>query len=307
MVIVENVQQNEAAFDNVVLTVGSFDGVHKGHQAILEQVVQKAKEIDGTPAILTMNPHPREFFAPDNAPNLLTSFDKKAALLEELGIEILFVLHFDQATADMTPEDFIQNILHEKCQAAHIIVGHDCHFGKGAKGDFEMLRTWGEKLGFEVEEISQVIIEAERVSSTLIRERVLQGDLETVRKLLGRPYSVTGTVSRGRGIGEQLGFPTANVQPDHSAIPAQGVYFAETVVDGVAMPSAVNIGIAPTIRHADVTIETHILEFKDDIRGKEIEVVFYERIRPEKKFPSKEALIEQIAADVSSAKSYFGI
>jgi riboflavin kinase/FMN adenylyltransferase len=305
MIVVENVQQIEDTFDNVVLTVGSFDGVHKGHQTILRQVVQEAKEKNGTPAVLTMDPHPREFFAPDNAPNLLTSLEKKAALLEELGIEVLFVLPFNQTTADMTPELFIQEILHEKCQAARMIVGHDCRFGKAAKGNFELLQTWGEKLGFEVEEISQVIIEAERVSSTLIRERVLQGDLKTVEKLLGRPYSVTGTVSKGRGIGEQLGFPTANVQPDHSAIPAQGVYFAETVVDGVAMPSAVNIGIAPTIRHADVTIETHILDFKGDIRGKEIEIVFYERIRPEKKFASKEALIEQISADVQSAKAFF--
>jgi len=307
MKIINDVQKINSTFENVVLTVGSFDGVHKGHQTILQQVVDTARECKGTPAVLTMEPHPREFFAPDNAPNLLTSLEKKAALLEEFGVEVLFILPFDDTTANMIAEDFIQHILYEKCQASHVIVGHDCRFGQGAKGDFDLLQAWGKKLKIEVDEISQVVVESERVSSTLVRERVLQGDLETVKKLLGRRYSVTGTVSTGRGIGEQLGFPTANVQPDHSAIPAQGVYFAETIVDGVAMPSAVNIGIAPTIRHADVTIETHILEFKDDIRGKEIEIVFHERIRPEKKFSSKEALIEQIAADVQAAKQFFGI
>ncbi|MFP6614822.1 MAG: bifunctional riboflavin kinase/FAD synthetase [Candidatus Hydrogenedentota bacterium] len=306
MQIIEDVLKTDKTYDNVVLTVGSFDGVHLGHQHILKDVVERAKEISGTPALLTMQPHPREYFAPDNAPNLLTSFDKKLSLLEEAGIEVVYVLPFDADTADIEPEVFIEMVLRDHCHASALIVGYDCRFGRKARGDFAMLQAFAAEMNFDVKEIAPVIVESERVSSTLIRERILQGDLETVELLLGRKYSVAGKVERGRGIGKTIGFPTANVRPYHTAIPAQGVYIAESVIDGKAYPSAVNIGIAPTIRNEDITIEAHLLDFDRDINGSEIEVLFHKRVRPEKKFSGKEALIEQIGRDVEAVRAYFG-
>lgn len=306
MQIVDDVLNSDTVFPNVVLTVGSFDGVHRGHQHILRDVVERTKEIGGTPALLTMQPHPREYFSPDSAPNLLTSFEKKIALLEEAGIEVVFVLPFNEKTADIEPEVFIETVLRDHCHAVSLIVGYDCRFGRRARGDFAMLQAFAPDMGYDVKEIAPVIVESERVSSTLIRERILQGDLDAVEQLLGRKYSVVGKVESGRGIGKTIGFPTANVRPYHTAIPAHGVYIAQSIIDGEAYPSAVNIGIAPTIRNEDITIEAHLLDYDRDISGSEIEILFHKRVRPEKKFSGKEALIEQIGRDVEAVRAYFG-
>jgi len=302
---VPDIRAGVSKYRDVVLTVGSFDGIHRGHRLIIDRVTAIARERGGTPAVLTMKPHPREFFSPENAPNLLTSDAKKAQLLAEAGVKVLFVLPFDRRTADMEPEQFIEVLLRSHCDARTIVVGHDCRFGKGARGDVTMLRALGGKLGYAVEEVPPLILGAERVSSTLVRERILQGDLAGAQVLLGRAYSLTGVVVRGRGIGITLGFPTANVRPHHSAVPAQGVYIAEALVDGVRHPSAVNIGIAPTIRQEDLTIEAHLLDFSGDLVGKDIEIVFLERLRSEKKFRGREELQEQIARDIESARAHF--
>lgn len=305
MRVIEDVLQAEQEFEGLAMTVGSFDGIHLGHQAILDAVVAASKEMNGTAAVLTMDPHPREFFSRDHAPNLLTSTKKKFQLLENAGIDVVFVLKFNRETADIEAADFIKRILHDRCHAKAVVVGHDCRFGKGALGDFELLRDSGPEYGFGVRQIPPLFVESERVSSTLIRERILQGDLDAVERLLGRKYSLTGEVVAGRGLGATIGFPTANIKPDHSAVPAQGVYIAEVVIDGTRHPAAVNIGIAPTIRQEDLTIEAHILDFDQDIRGAEIEVVFHQRIRPEKKFPNVEALVEQIHRDVEETQRHF--
>ncbi len=305
MQIIENVHTTDQTFPHVVLTVGSFDGVHLGHQRIIEQVIQRAIELEGTPALLTMCPHPREFFSPDNLPNLLSSFDKKMALLEEAGIEVVFIMPFNAETAVIDPEVFIKDILCDRCHIRSLIVGHDCRFGNNAQGNFTLLESMAPQLGYEVHEIAPVLIDTERVSSTLIRERILAGDLPAAQKLLGRPYSISGKVTHGRGIGKTIGFPTANIHPYHTAIPAQGVYIAESIIHGKRYPSAVNIGIAPTIRNEDYTIESHILDFSDDIHGAEIEVFFHQRLRTEQKFPDKDALIHQISTDVESVRAFF--
>jgi len=305
MDVIDDIRQSDTDYPNVVMTIGSFDGIHLGHRSILERVVSKAQEIDGTPTVLTMRPHPREYFSPEHAPNLLTSFKKKRQLLEEAGIQVLYILPFDKDTADMEPRTFVQEILSGHCHAKALVVGHDCRFGKGAKGNFEFLESAGPKYGFTVEEVPPLIVEAERVSSTLVRERIIQGDLEGAERLLGRNYSVLGEVLPGRGIGVTLGFPTANIKPYHSAVPAQGVYIAEAILDGRRIPAAVNIGIAPTIRQEDVTIEAHLLDFSEDLRGSEIEIVFHRRIRPEKKFGSREELQEQIGRDVEAVRAHF--
>lgn len=305
MKIYENLLEKILDTKDLVLTIGSFDGIHLGHRRILDKVVETARANGGTPAVLTMRPHPREFFSPQNAPNLLTTEARKIAILESAGIEAVCILDFNAAVAAISASEFVRAIIHETCHAKAVVVGHDCRFGRGAEGDITLLKRLGPEYGFTTEEVPPLIIDGERVSSTLIRERILQGDLQGVERLLGRKYSIVGEVVTGRGLGQKFGFPTANVQPHHSAIPAQGVYIAEARVAGETFPAAVNIGIAPTIRQEDLTIEAHLLDFDQDLCVKEIEVIFHDRIRPEKKFGSVDELIAQIGRDVNTVRQYF--
>ncbi len=305
MIVAENIRQTRVELPHVVLTIGSFDGVHLGHQRILQETAASAHAANGTAAVLTMRPHPREFFSPDHPPNLLTNDTKKLELLAQHGADAVFFLPFDEDAAQLEPEAFLTEILLDRCGARELVVGHDFCFGKGARGDFHFLEQQADRLGFAVKQVPPVLIDGERVSSTLVRERILSGDLEGARMLLGRRYSVMGKVLRGRGIGRSLGFPTANIQPYHTAIPAQGVYAAEVLYGDTPRAAAVNIGIAPTIRHDGETIEAHLLDFDTDITGQQLEVIFHHRLRPERKFPSREALVEQIGRDVAAIRAYF--
>ncbi len=305
MKVIENARETEVEFPHVVLTVGSFDGVHLGHRRVLDELVRVAGENRGTAAVLTMRPHPREFFSPGYAPNLLTSDDTKLRLLEEAGVEVAFLLGFAREVANLNPDAFVEEIILRRCRARTVIVGHDFRFGKHAAGNYEFLKQVAPAHGFEVRQVAPLIIEGERVSSTLIRERILQGDLDKAEAFLGRKYSVVGEVIPGRGIGAELGFPTANIEPRHSAVPAQGVYVAEAHTQGRRHRAAVNIGIAPTIRQEDIIIEAFLLDFHEDILGSDIEVVFHKRLRSELKFSSHEELAQQIRQDVDEVRRYF--
>lgn len=303
--IIDNILATETRFSGLVLTVGSFDGVHVGHREILRSVVSQAKERGGVAAVLTLKPHPREFFSPGHAPSLLTHDRKKWQLFEEAGIDVVFILPFDGSVASLEPEDFVQTILVDRCGVQAIVVGHDFRFGRQARGDFDLLHELAPKHGFAVSQVPPLLMDGERVSSTLIRERLLVGDLEKAAAFLGRPYSIVGEVVSGRQVGKTIGFPTANIEPHHSAIPAQGVYIARASVRGCVYPAAVNIGVAPTIRNEDMTIEAFLLDFDEDLEGCEIEITFLQRIRPEMKFPSVTELIAQIGRDVDTVRKYF--
>jgi riboflavin kinase/FMN adenylyltransferase len=254
---------------------------------------------------MTLRPHPREFFTPKHAPNILTAPSQKRQLLEQAGVDVLFVLPFNADVAAMDRRDFLEQIVLRRCNARSLIVGHDFAFGRGAAGNFEYLREVGPELGLAVRQVPALFHHGERVSSTLVRERVLQGDLEEAEAFLGRRYSIVGEVTRGRGMGRQLGFPTANIPPHNLALPAHGVYVAETLIDGVWRPSAVNIGIAPTLQHDSPVVEVYVLDFEGDLVGRELEVRFHRRLRPEKKYPSLEHLIAAIAEDVAAVRAYF--
>ncbi|MBX7257162.1 MAG: bifunctional riboflavin kinase/FAD synthetase [Candidatus Hydrogenedentes bacterium] len=303
--IVNDIRTHEVQFSGLVLTIGSFDGVHLGHRTILDEVLRQARARMGSSAVLTLKPHPREFFSPDHAPSLLTSESKKWQLFEQAGIDAVFVLPFDETVASLEPEAFVEEILVRRCRAESVVVGHDFRFGKRARGDFELLRNLASKSGFSVTQVEPLLMDGERVSSTLIRERLLLGDISKAEAFLGRPYSVVGEVVPGRHIGSSIGFPTANVRPHHSAIPAQGVYVAYTYLDGRAYPTAVNIGIAPTIRNEDMTIEAHLLDFSGNLEGREVEVAFLKRLRSEIRFPSVQDLIAQIQRDVAEVRAFF--
>jgi riboflavin kinase/FMN adenylyltransferase len=303
--IIENVLDHAPHPGGVVLTIGSFDGVHLGHRALLDRLAAEARASRLPAAVMTLRPHPRQFFNPENAPNILTSDGQKARLLGGMGVDTLFFLPFDATVANLDRAAFLEDIVVGRCGARKIVIGHDFRFGRGAQGTFEYLAETAPGLGMEVCQIDPLFAGGQCVSSTIIRERILQGELESVQGLLGRHYAIEGEVVRGRGIGKQLGFPTANVRPHNSAIPAHGVYAAEAIVDGRRWMAAVNVGIAPTIRQAEMTIEAHLLDFHGDLVGKVIEVVFHKRLRPEKKFPSLNALIEGIAADVAVVREHF--
>ncbi|MBN2309161.1 MAG: bifunctional riboflavin kinase/FAD synthetase [Candidatus Hydrogenedentes bacterium] len=302
MIVIDDVHTAHAPFPRLALTIGSFDGIHVGHRRILDQVVAQARAMDGTAAALTLRPHPRQVFAPSHAPNLLTSDAQKMRLFAEAGLDVVFVLPFTADTARLAPGLFLQQIIHERCRPAAIVVGHDFRFGEGARGDYEFLCQAAPRYGFSVTQVAPILIDGERVSSTLIRERILEGDLDEAAGFLGRPYSILGRVVPGRGIGSVLGFPTANIVPGDYVVPPHGVYAADVVIGPAPRPAAVNIGIAPTIRHEDITIEAYVLDFSESILEQDIEIVFRRRIRPEKKFASREELVQQIAVDVAEIR-----
>jgi len=303
--VVDDIRATHLDDANLVLTIGSFDGVHRGHHAILETVVRRAHTINGTSAVLTIRPHPREFFSPDHAPSLLTHSAKKLELFEHAGIGAMIFLRFNAEVAALEPEEFVREIILERCRAKAVVVGHDFRFGKNARGDFELLASLAPQFGFDVEQVPALLMDGERVSSTLIRERLLLGDLVKAESFLGRPYSLVGKVVPGRHIGTTIGFPTANIKPHHSAIPAQGVYVCEAKLGDKHFPAAVNIGVAPTIRNEDLTIEAFLLDFSGDIDGAEIELIFRKRLRSEIKFPTIQDLIAQINRDVEATRAFF--
>ncbi len=305
MRVVEDVSQVNSSFPHLVLTIGSFDGVHLGHRRILDEVTRSARTAGGSAAVLTLRPHPRQVFSPDHAPNLLTSESHKLRLIEEAGMDVVFFLPFGGEVAGMNRMDFLRCIILEHCGAREVVVGHDFRFGKDASGDYHFLCAQSAQCGLVVRQVPPLFIDGERVSSTLIREQILQGDLERAGAFLGRRFSMVGVVTPGRGIGAQLGFPTANIRPGDLVTPAQGVYVAEVRVGPRRYKAAVNIGVAPTIRHEDTILEAHLLGFSGNLEGQEIEVVFLKRLRPEKKFPSHDALMEQIGRDIEAVRTHF--
>ena len=305
MRVVADARRFEERFPHVILTIGSFDGVHRGHARIISRVVEEARARGGTAALMTLHPHPRVYFAPGNAPNILTCPGKKQQLLAEAGLDVLFVLPFNADVASMPREQFVEEIILARCHAEKLVVGHDFAFGKDALGSYDYLKEVAPQLGLEVEEVPPLIIAGERVSSTLVREAILQGDMAQAARLLGRPYSMLGEVARGRGIGRDLGFPTANIRPNTGAVPAHGVYAAKVRRRDAAHVAAVNIGVAPTIRQTDITIEAYLLDFDQDIVGESIEIEFHRRLRPEKYFSGREELMNAIASDVQAVWRYF--
>ena len=305
MRIIDDVRQCEEHFPHVVLTIGSFDGVHLGHRRIIDAVVRDARAVGGTAALMTLRPHPRQFFSPASAPNILTSDRKKEELLAAAGIDVLYILPFNAAVAGLDRAAFLADIVAGRCGAKKLVVGHDFNFGKGAKGNFEYLQEAAPLHGIEVEQAEALILDGERVSSTLVRELILQGDLERAERFLGRKYAIVGEVIKGRQMGRTLGYPTANIKPHNNAVPANGIYVAEAFFEGQRHLAAVNIGIAPTISHEDTVVEAYLLDFNSDLYGKELEIVLHKRLRPEKKFHSLETLIAAIDADVADTRKYF--
>ncbi len=288
----------------LVLAAGVFDGFHLGHRAVIDRALADAKAIGGTPIVMTFDPHPAAILRPENAPPLLTSTRHKLRLLGDAGVRHALVLEFTTAFAAKAPENFIAELAAACSPLREICVGVDWAFGKERAGNLTLLKSLGMKLGFDAIGISAVAVDGTPVSSTIIRAAVEEGALGIAARLLGRDFSVFGTVIEGRRLGRTLGFPTANVLPESEQLPPNGVYAVRVALHGKQHEGIANVGVRPTVASGDAQrlVEVHLFDFSEDIYGSDIEVIFHRFIRPEMKFPNLEALRVQIAHDIAAVR-----
>ena len=290
-----------------VLTIGNFDGVHLGHRALLAQLKDAAERENLLPTVLTFEPHPREYFAPDSAPARLSTLREKLEMIADAGIEAAYVGHFNARLAALSAEEFIERILVGCLRVKHLIIGDDFRFGANRRGDFDMLRQSGADYGFQVDAMGCVTLRGERASSSAVRDALAGGRMEHAARLLGRPYSIDGRVVHGEKMGRQLGFATANIRIKHDKPPLTGVFAVEVhgLADGPHQGVA-NLGIRPSANQvARPLLEVHLFDFSRDIYGAHLNVRFVHKIRDEARFPNLEALKAQIALDAESAKNHF--
>lgn len=297
LVFLENVERER----NTVLTVGTFDGVHAGHRAIIDTVVAKAKEKGARSVLVTFDPHPRNIINPgDDGIKLLTTLEERCEILEELGIDRMVVIPFDRDFSLLSSEEFIRDIIHKKIGVSEFVIGYDHHFGRNREGTIETIEKLGTELNFDSYVVSKHEVGKKTVSSTAIRNAISEnGNIEQATEFLQRPYRLNGTVVHGDKRGKEIGFPTANIKPEHvnKIIPKGGVYAVKVRINGSWFDGMMNIGTRPTFDGGQQTLEVHLFDFKEDIYGKEVQVRFFKRIRDEKKFSGKQELIEQLKAD----------
>ena len=291
-----------------VVTIGSFDGVHLGHQAILKQVISKANALEAASIAMTFEPQPQEYFSAQKAPARLMRLREKIEALLDFGIDHVVCLQFNNRLRNLTAEEFIQHVLVNGLRTQHLIVGDDFRFGCDRSGDFEMLVNMGRDRGFNVQDTETIEVDAERVSSTLVRQLLQQADFKRVGQLLGRPFSIKGRVTYGQQLGQKLGFPTANVNLNRYRAPLAGVYAVLVDIEGTAgrYRGAANVGVRPTI--GDIVkpiLEVHLLDFNQQIYGRRINVEFVRKIRDEQKFTTLENLAENIQKDVKKIREWF--
>src|SRR6266446_308231 len=285
------------------LAIGVFDGVHLGHQAVISTSAEHAQAANGTPVVVTFDPHPEKILRPEAAPHLLTATRHKIALIRDLGVEHLLIITFDKQFAATEPEDFVQQLVKHSKPLREICVGHKWSFGKNRRGNLELLNEFGARFDFGVVGIPPVTVNGELVSSTAIRQAVEGGDLAKAARMLGREYTILGTVVSGDDRGKKIGFPTANLSAHNEQFPPNGVYFAQAMLDGVIYPGVLNLGYRPTVSsEKDRVLEIHLFDFDRDIYGGDLEVRFVRYLRPEKKFESVDMLARQIALDVKQAR-----
>jgi riboflavin kinase / FMN adenylyltransferase len=293
-------------FPNPVLTIGNYDGIHIGHKQIIKRVREAAAEISGTSMLMTFNPHPLSVLKPDNHLGLITPIDIRKRLIEEHGIDVLLLLPFTDEFRLIDPEEFVREILVGRLGIKGLVVGFDFKFGKGGRGDTHILEHLSRQYGFFFEAVEAITFNNEKVGSNRIRKHIMSGDVKKAEFFLGRPYTIEGRVLKGYGRGGGIGFPTINIETDFEIIPKNGVYISEVEVDNKRYRSLTNIGYNPTFNNQDRSIETFILDFSDNLYGKEVSLYFHERIRDEIKFNNVDELINRINMDVKIAGLYFG-
>jgi len=289
--------------EEAAVAIGMLDGVHLGHQALLSHLLEVGEGL--TPVVLTFEPHPRALLTPEDAPAVITPISRKARLLADLGVEILAVADFTEEFSQLDPEEFCAQYLFTGLDAHLVAVAEGFRFGVGGSGAVSDLRRFGRLMGFDVEPISPAMDGDKKVSSSTIREAIADGDVALANAQMGRPHRVTGTVVEGRRVGQEIGFPTANLEIDEGiALPAKGVYRAAAHLGGKSYAAAVNVGVRPTTTGDGVlTTEAHLLDFNEQCYGQELSLDFLDRVREERAFESIDALREQIAMDVEAIRS----
>jgi riboflavin kinase/FMN adenylyltransferase len=289
----------------IFLAIGVFDGVHRGHQAVISTSAEHAQSASGTPVVVTFDPHPMKVLRPKDAPHLLTATQHKIKLIRDVGVRHLLIIKFDKTFAATAPEDFVHQLVTHSRPLREICVGHEWSFGKARRGNLALLRKLGAQFDFEVVGIPAVTLEnGELVSSTAIRHAVETGDLERAAGMLGREYTILGTVVQGEHLGKKIGFPTANLSAHSEQFPPNGVYFAQATLNGIIYPGVINLGYRPTVSSdkTERVLEIYLLDFDHDIYGQDVEVRFVRYLRPEQKFENVDALARQIAFDVQQAR-----
>ncbi len=295
-----------AALPPVALTIGNFDGIHRGHQAMIERLGSEARKRALMSCVLTFEPHPREFFSPQAAPTRLVSLREKYELLAARGVERLHVLRFDKAFAALPPEVFIEQVLVGRLKARWLLIGEDFRFGARRSGDIGLLKNLAGRFGYELQAMPTVMHAGARVSSSTVRAALAAGNLAAAEELLGRPYSISGRVVHGDKLGQKLGFATANVQMKHNRPPLTGIYAARVHGVGAAPRAGVaSLGVRPTVTASGrAVLEVHLLDFSGDLYDEHVRVEFLHKIRDEEKYPDLETLKAQIARDCEAAKSF---
>ncbi|HEV7376565.1 MAG TPA: bifunctional riboflavin kinase/FAD synthetase [Pyrinomonadaceae bacterium] len=290
-----------------VLTLGVFDGLHLGHQLIMSTVVERARAINAVPTVITFDPHPRAVLHPESAPPLLQTFDQKIEAFGVLGIEQTIIVRFTRDFAQLEAEDFLRDVVRDRLQAVEVYLGRGFAFGRNREGNIELLRKVSKQLGFSADEVPEVRLRGQRISSSRIRGLLAEGKVNLARRMLGRPYGVEGRVVRGAERGRTLGFPTANLRPENRVIPRVGVYITATLIEGAWRRSITNIGTRPTFESdsAQPSVETYVMNWTGDLYGDVVRVRFLRRLRNEQKFASIDELKQQIARDRDRASEYF--
>lgn len=292
---------------NCVATLGAFDGVHLGHQAVIRQLQARARELGLPTVVISFEPLPREYLRPLEAPARLMSFREKCVALAGLGVDRILRIRFNESLRTMSPQAFIDRIFVDGLGVRHVVLGDDFRFGRAREGDFAMIEAQGQRYGYRAEITDTFLLDGERVSSTRVRKALADADFALAERLLSRPYSMAGKVIYGRQLGRDLGFPTANMELHRLRSPLSGVYVV--TVSGAGLEDArgvANVGTRPTVNDSiRANLEVHLLEGQPQLYGKHIEVTFHHKLREEERFPSVEVLREQIAADVAEARAWF--
>ena len=295
-------------YPSPVVTIGNFDGVHLGHQALMREIVERAARIGGTPAVVTFQPHPLQVLAPNNAPLQIQTLRQKIATIESFEIRLAIVVPFDMRLAQMEARDFAIGTLWDRLHPKEIYVGPNLAFGHRRLGSFNLLKEVGEEKGFWVGKAHQVHFRGNRVSSTAVRQALLSGQVGLARRLLNRPFELEGTVVRGTGLGSRFSIPTANLKTPNELIPRRGIYVTLIRIDGREHRSVTNIGVRPTVtggEASELSVETHILDFDKDIYGKDVDLKFLFRLRDERKFSGVGELVERIKKDIANSRRHF--
>ena len=306
MTFIRDLQSLQSFNQRSVVTIGSFDGVHLGHQAILNQVKAVAAELGLPSVVMTFEPQPQEFFSGERAPARLMRLREKVEALFEFGVDQVLCLQFNRELRNLTAAEFVRSVLVDGLGTRHLIVGDDFRFGCDRSGDFKMLSEMGETYDFAVQDTETLEVDGQRVSSTLVRQILERGNFERASQLLGKPFTITGRVVYGQQLGRELGFPTANVQLNRYSAPLSGVYAVLVNIDGAVYQGAANVGLRPTVGDLlKPILEVHLLDFEADLYGRRIEVEFVTKIRDEEKFTSLDKLIESIQRDVKQIRAWF--